>query len=118
MQTIRSSYDDELQDGGRDARAREHQALCRGIELLEGLGTDNNIASPQGCEALLYIRKLWTLFVEDLAHPDNGLPNKLRADLISIGLWIIKEADLIRHNKAEDVEPLIAVHVVMRDALK
>ena len=36
------------------------------------------------------------VFIEDLAIPENGLPDKLRADIISIGLWVVKEADRLR----------------------
>jgi len=41
----------------------------------------------------------------------------LRAELISIGLWIIKEADRIRQEKATDVDELLAINVLIRDAL-
>jgi flagellar protein FlaF len=41
----------------------------------------------------------------------------LRAELISIGLWIIKEADRIRQEEATDVDELLAINVVIRDAL-
>ena len=68
-------------------------------------------------EALLYIRRLWTFFVEDLASPRNGLPEKLRAELISIGLWIIGEADRIRQQGSTDVAELVAINTVIRDAL-
>jgi flagellar biosynthesis activator protein FlaF len=117
MKMNRSSYDDVLTDNAQEARGRERLALNRGIDLLKGLqGGEAPLA--QSSEALLYIRRLWTLFIEDLAHPDNGLPGKLRADLISIGIWIIKEADFIRQNKTGDLDSLIAINTVMRDALR
>jgi flagellar protein FlaF len=122
MQMYRTKYDDARLDCGQDARWREQQALSRGIELLHGLGErglgEHGASMSQRIEALLYIRRLWTLFIEDLARPDNGLPEALRAELISIGIWVIKEADVIRHNKTGDLETLITVNTAMRDALK
>ena len=117
MQMYRTTYDDVLQDSGSDSRQREYRALSHGVELLHTL-RDEGTAETFRSESLLYIRRLWTLFVEDLARPENGLPEELRANLISIGLWIIKEADCIRHTKAGDIESLIAVNAAVRDALK
>jgi flagellar protein FlaF len=111
-----SSYDAIIEDSGHEARAREQQALGHGVDLLTRMQS-GTLPSPEDAEALLYIRRLWTFFVEDLANPRNGLPEKLRADLISIGLWIIKEADRIREEKAADVDELLAINIVIRDAL-
>lgn len=111
-----SSYDVMIEDSGREARAREQQALDHGIDLLKRLQS-GDLQSSDETEALLYIRRLWAFFVQDLANPRNGLPEKLRADLISIGLWIIKEADRIREQKAADVDELVAINIVIRDAL-
>jgi|SRR4051812_42197444 flagellar protein FlaF len=111
-----SSYEAEIEDSGREARAREQQALNHGINLLKRLQSGDLLPSDE-IDALLYIRRLWTFFVQDLSSPRNGLPEQLRADLISIGLWIIKEADRIRQQKSGDVDDLVAINTVIRDAL-
>jgi flagellar protein FlaF len=111
-----SSYDAVIEDSGREARSREQQALNHGIDLLRRLQS-GDLASPEDAEALLFIRRLWAFFVEDLSSARNGLPEKLRADLISIGLWIIGEADRIRQEKSSDVAELVAINVIIRDAL-
>ncbi|HEY0331523.1 MAG TPA: flagellar biosynthesis regulator FlaF [Rhodopseudomonas sp.] len=111
-----SSYDTMIEDSGQEARAREKLALSHGVELLTRL-QGGELRPPDDIEALLYIRRLWTFFIQDLSSSRNGLPEKLRADLISIGLWIIKEADRIRQDKASDLGELIAINTVIRDAL-
>ena len=68
-------------------------------------------------QSLLYVRRLWTIFIEDLAHPENGLPEKLRADIISIGLWVVKESDRLREEKSNDVMQLVEINRLIRDAL-
>jgi len=108
-----SSYDAVIEDSGREARAREQQALNHGIDLLKRL-QGGGLLPPEETEAL---RRLWTFFVQDLSSSGNGLPEKLRADLISIGLWIIKEADRIRQDKSTDVAELVTINTIIRDAL-
>jgi flagellar protein FlaF len=112
-----AKYDDVLQDSGQDARQREYRALSHGVELLHGLKDEETTPSARD-EAILYVRRLWSLFLEDLSQPDNGLPDRLRADLISIGIWVVKESDQILHTKVGDIESLIAVNTAMRDGLK
>lgn len=111
-----SGYEAVIEDSGHEARAREHRALDHGIDLLKRL-QNGDLLPPEQAETLLYIRRLWAFFVQDLASPRNGLPEKLRAELISIGLWIIKEADRIRQETATDVDELLAINVLIRDAL-
>jgi flagellar biosynthesis activator protein FlaF len=111
-----SSYDAVIEDSGREARAREQQALNHGIDLLKRLQS-GGLPPPEETEALLYIRRLWAFFVQDLSSSRNGLPERLRADLISVGLWIIREADRIRQENSTDVGELVAINTIIRDAL-
>ncbi len=111
------AYETVVDDSGQEARARERQALSVGIERLERLQNDV-FRNEELVESLLYVRRLWTILIEDLAHPDNGLPDKLRADIISIGLWIVKEADRLREERSNDVTRLIEINRLIRDALQ
>lgn len=111
-----AGYDAEIGDSGREARSRERQALNHGIELLQKFQHGDLMPSEE-TETLLYIRNLWAFFIQDLSSPRNGLPEQLRAQLISIGLWIVKEADRIREEKASDVGDLVAINSVIRDSL-
>ncbi|MGO4711827.1 flagellar biosynthesis regulator FlaF [Bradyrhizobium sp. 2TAF24] len=111
-----SSYDAVIEDGGQEARGREREALNHGINLLRQLQS-GQLAPPEDTEALLFVRRLWTFFVQDLSSERNGLSEKLRADLISIGLWVIKEADRVRQEKSTDVAELLGINIIIRDAL-
>ena len=113
----RSAYDDVLEESGRDARDREQQALSHGIDLLRKAQA-HGIASEETKEALVFVRRVWTFLIEDLARAENGLPESLRAQLISIGLWVVKEADAIRSQHSGDLTQMIAVNVAIRDGLK
>lgn len=111
-----ASYDTEIEDGGREARSREQRALNHGIGLLQKMQA-GELSLPEQTDAFLYIRDLWAFFIQDLSSSRNGLPEQLRVQLISIGLWIVKEAERNREAQLSDVEDLVAVNVAIRDSL-
>ena len=110
------AYEAVVDESGHEARGRERQALSLGIDRLERLQKGRASFEDQ-VQSLLYVRRLWTIFIEDLTHPENGLPEQLRADIISIGLWVVKEADRLREERSNDVEQLVEINRLIRDAL-
>ncbi len=42
-------------------------------------------------DALLYNRKLWTLFVESVTKDDNPLPEAIRQNVANLGLFVLKQ---------------------------
>ncbi len=110
------SYAEVLDETPKGARERERQTIDRSIELLREAETEG-AQSREALEALLFVRRLWGYLIEDLAKPENDLPAKLRADLISIGLWILREAEQIRLEKSTNFKGLIEVSAAIRDGL-
>ena len=111
------SYAEVLDETPKGARERERQAIDRSIELLRE-ADKAGVNSRESIEAVLYVRRLWGLLIEDLARPENDLPKALRADLISIGLWIMREAEEIRLERSDNFKGLIDVSMSIRDGLK
>lgn len=111
------SYAEIVDDACNDSRGRERRAVERGIELLRKAQA-SGVASRDTVEALHYIRSLWSILMEDLAHKDNDLPDRLRADLISIGIWVLREAEQIRLNRSDDFENLIEINAMICEGLK
>ena len=111
------SYKEIMDYRTQDARERERQAMQRAIELLE-LAQQKGVKSMEAAEALNYLNKLWHLFIDDLAKPENDLPNALRAELISIGIWITNEINRMRLGKSENFGGLIEICTIIRDGLK
>lgn len=72
----------------------------------------------QAVVALNFLRSLWTIMIEDLASPANGLPPMLRAQLISIGLSIMRQADAIRSEREKSFNGLIDVSRLILEGLK
>ncbi len=111
------SYAEIMEDGIADAKDRERQALTRSIELLT-LARDEKGYSREAIEALFYTRRVWIRLIEDLKQPENQLDAELRANLISIAIWILKECDRIRKRQSTNFQGIIDVTTIIRDGLK
>ncbi|MBN8911412.1 MAG: flagellar biosynthesis regulator FlaF [Rhizobiales bacterium] len=110
-------YNEVLDESPREAREQERSALERTISLLQD-AEQKGPGSREAVEALFYVRKLWGIFIEDLAQSDNGLPPKLRADLVSIGLWVMRETEEIRQGRSKNFAALIEVSQTISEGLK
>jgi flagellar protein FlaF len=110
-------YAEVLDEAPKAARERERKALERSIELLEAADKAGP-RSQETVEALAFVRQLWGILIEDLASPENALAQPLRADLISIGLWIMREAEDIRLEKKDSLKGLIEVSRVICEGLQ
>lgn len=109
-------YEQQSAGSERMARAQEALALEANIELLQ-LAQARGAASPEAATALHATRQVWNILIEDLGRADNGLPQQLRADLISIGLWVLREAEAIRSGRSSNFAGIIDVTETIRKGL-
>ena len=110
------SYADILADNASEARARERQALDHAVALLETAALTSPGSSGES-DALDFTVGLWASFIKDLAHPGNALSDRLRADLMSVGLGIIAEANRIVQGRSRDLAGLAEICAIVRDGL-
>lgn len=108
----RALYSEILEDFTSDARERERQAIERSIELLN-TAKKKGVGSREAVEALHYLDRLWSLLLDDLAHAENRLPKELRASLISIGIWILREIEELRQNRSQSFKGLIDISEII-----
>jgi flagellar protein FlaF len=111
------AYNEVIGDSRQTMRARERQAMDRVIAMLRA-AQDAGPMSRERVDALYYLRRLWTIFLDDLKDPNNELPAQLRAGIISIGIWMMKEIDRVRGGQTDDLTPIIEINEVIRDGLK
>ncbi|MEM1138460.1 MAG: flagellar biosynthesis regulator FlaF [Pseudomonadota bacterium] len=62
-------------------------------------------------------RKLWSALAMDCATEGNGLPDVLRAQIISLSIWVGKYSTEVMTAKAS-MEPLIDVNRAVMEGLK
>ncbi|MBU1211198.1 MAG: flagellar biosynthesis regulator FlaF [Alphaproteobacteria bacterium] len=113
----RISYADVLEDDPREVRVREQKALDHSISLMER-AEKAGPNSIEAVEAVTFLTKLWSMLIEDLGAPGNDLPKELRAHIISIGIWILKEAENIRSGRSRSFSGLISVSKAIAEGLK
>ena len=99
------------------ARGAERRAIARSIELLKQaqiLGSQSRVS----VEAIFFTNKLWAILIEDLAKPENALSAELKAKIISIGLWVLREAELISNHQSSNYRGLIDVSLMIHEGLQ
>lgn len=111
------SYAEVQSDSVADAKDRERQLLSRSIDLLVA-ARQKGPQSAESVQAIYFLNRVWTTFVEDLGSEDNELPQELRANLISIGLWLLREAEEVRQGRSDNFEGLIEVSQIIRDGIQ
>lgn len=111
------SYADIQEDGVAEAREREREAITHSMKLLRLAGQKGG-DSREAIDAIYYTSRLWVRFVEDLSSPENLLDQELRANLISIGIWILKELERIRQRESDNFQGIIEISSIIREGLK
>ena len=90
------SYDDAVNDSGPSSRAREAELLGRSAAMMREADRMRGADARGGrarIDAALFAQRLWSRLIEDLGSPANALAPALRADLISIGLFVLRSAE-------------------------
>ena len=111
------SYADILADDADDARARERQVLDQAVAMLLH-AADGAPGSIEESKAVDFTSELWAVFIKDLAHPGNAMPDELRASLMSIGLGVMAECSRIALGKSRDLAGIAEICGIIRDGLK
>lgn len=113
----KASYNAIIEESSNSGRAQEAAAIAHSIELMNGAEADDSHPKDTVI-ALHFTRRLWELLLRDLASPDNGLPRSLRADLISVGLGILRDLEKIRQRQKESFETTISLSKIIYEGLK
>jgi flagellar biosynthesis activator protein FlaF len=111
------AYNEVIEDSRQTMRASERSAMDRVIGMLRA-AQEKGPLSRERVEALHYLRRLWSIFLDDLNDPNNELPAPLRAGIISIGIWMMKEIDRARGSATDDLVPMIEINEIIRDGLR
>lgn len=111
-----SRYAELQQDDQADARENERLAIDHSIELMERADFEN-AAPTEVANAILFVSRLWTVLIEDLASPSNGLPNEVKAQIISIGIWILRDVEGIRSGEKRSFSDVVNVSKAIREGL-
>ncbi|MFT3997250.1 MAG: flagellar biosynthesis regulator FlaF [Asticcacaulis sp.] len=83
--------------------------------LMEADGLDKSEIGKR-MDALDWNRRLWSVLGTDCALPGNGLPEGLRAQIISLSIWVNRHTSMVMRGQ-EDMTPLIEVNRLIMQGL-
>ena len=92
----------------RNIEARLLGDVCRELTTLSQPGAEKNRLR----EALDWNRRVWNTLTLDCANPENPLPAQVRANVVSLGLWVSRYTEEAMWNDA-DIAPLIDINQAM-----
>lgn len=67
-------------------------------------------------EALDWNRRVWCALATDCASPGNSLEPQLRAQIVSLSLWVSRHTSAVMRRQ-EQIEPLIEVNRIIMQGL-
>ena len=98
----------QVQNRTENARATEYRLFAQVTRaMMEARDTQKR--DKTFVQAIDWNRKLWLTLTQDLSHPDNKLPDQLKAQLISIGIWVTKHSGACLRGEAQ-LDPMIDVN--------
>ena len=67
-------------------------------------------------EALDWNRRVWSALATDCSVPENQLPTPLRAQIISLSLWVSRHSSAVMRRE-EEIEPLVEINRIIMQGL-
>lgn len=101
----------------KSPRATEYEAIARISHRLRASALKQKTNFPEFVEALHENNKLWSTLAIDVANPDNGLPQDLRARLFWLAEFTGHETRRILKDEG-DVGVLIEINAAILQGLR
>ncbi len=67
-------------------------------------------------DAIDWNRRLWTALASDCASPENVLPPAVRAQIISLSIWVGKHSSAVMRRE-EEIGPLVDINRIIMQGL-
>jgi flagellar protein FlaF len=103
MRTAAQTYAETAQATG-NPRELEAQLLLRAAAKLQGV--KDGKAHNEIAAAVRYNRRLWLIFANAIARPDNPLPREIKQNVANLALFVIKHSVSLETSTAPALERL------------
>jgi flagellar biosynthesis activator protein FlaF len=97
----------------RDSEYRVFGEVTRALMDAAAMPSDAFVAR---IKALDWNRRLWMTLASDCARPNNALSPDLRAQIISLSMWVGRHTNAVVQQQ-EPIEPLIEINRIMMQGL-
>ncbi|ETR75848.1 flagellar biosynthesis regulatory protein FlaF [Afipia sp. P52-10] len=83
-------------------REIEAQALLKAANQLQDVVNKPDPTGVRTKEALLFNRKLWSIFMSDVLRDDNQQPLEVRQNIANIGIFVLTQTAALQINPQLD----------------
>jgi len=89
----------------------EAQALLKAANKLQAVISDPDASYVQMSEALIYNRKLWTIFLSEAQCDGNPQPMDVRQNIANISIFVLSQTAALQISpQREHFKPLIEIN--------
>jgi flagellar protein FlaF len=99
-----------------DPRTTEYRLLGQVTRALMDLEQVDPSEINKRAKVLDWNRRIWSAFAADCAAETNGLPDQVRASIISLSIFVSKETSLAMRGQV-DLESLISINRTIMQGL-
>ncbi len=92
-------------------RENEANALLMAANKLQAVMNDPNATFEQMSDALMFNRKLWTIFVSEAHRAGNPQPLEVRQNIANIGIFVLSHTAALQISRQrQHFKPLIEIN--------
>jgi flagellar biosynthesis activator protein FlaF len=89
----------------------EAQALLMAANKLHAVMTNSDATYTQTSEALMFNRKLWSIFLSEAQRDDNPQPLDVRQNIANISIFVLSQTAALQMSpQREHFKPLIEIN--------
>jgi flagellar protein FlaF len=89
----------------------EAQALLMAANKLQAVMTNADATFQQTSEALMFNRKLWSIFLGEAQREDNPQPLEIRQNIANIGIFVLSQTAALQMSpQREHFKSLIEIN--------
>ena len=92
-------------------REIEAKALLMAANKLQAVMTNTDATFEQTSEALMFNRKLWSIFLSEAQRDENPQPLEVRQNIANIGIFVLSQTAALQISPQRDhFKPLIEIN--------
>src|ERR1700753_3119485 len=89
----------------------EAQALLKAANKLQDVITNPDVTGERIAQAVLFNRKLWSMFLGDALRDENPHPIEVRQQMANIGIFVLSHIAALQINpQLDQFKPLIEIN--------
>ena len=110
MQSAAKAYGDVAKQVS-DPRELEANLLLRAASRLQSINDNWEAKQRELDDALLYNRKLWSIFLTSVTSSENQLPSAVRQNVANLGVFVMNQTLAMMSNpEPTQLKPLININ--------